>query len=234
MAAPGPSPFGAMSPPGSVAPTAYTHGYGVGGSVVVKKKRGVFGKLLGFVLALLTLALVAALAYGGYVYFFSNDPPPALDAYMHGKGTVYALPHTRISARFPDKPAVETETATLSSGQPISGQTVKVSKDTYEVAIMTIDMPVAVDGPVARQRFALVAGMQAMADRLHIDIHTGNDITVKGLTGIAAHGSWEGDEIEAAMVADGRKVYVLMVHTRRGAHQVIEKLEDSVQVVTHK
>jgi hypothetical protein len=198
--------------------------YAASSSVKVKKQRGVLFKLFAFALGLVVVSVVVGV--GVVSVLFGNNPPQALDDYMHGKGVAYTIPHAPMNVRLPEKPLVETDNTSI-AGHTLKEQMSSIKHDTYEMGIVVIDLPIKMAAGDARDglRNAL---SEDTSGGVSMDAKSIKDATVGGQPAVEGTGSLKGDQVAATMLFTNGKLYTLYVHTRHGALKVLHEFEASV------
>lgn len=206
----------------------YGYGYGASGPVQVKK-RGVLGWLVRAVVALFAVVLLIGVAGGFYAVYqvmFGDNPPPALDGYMHGHGVAYHVPHGVLTVRLPDTPELQPDNVALGD-RTLNGQISDVKRDTYEVGVGMVDAP-------ATGTAALHGAMAGIGTRFNMNAASTKDITIAGQPAVEGHGTFQGDQVAVAVSIVKGKLYLLIVHTKTGAVDVLHEFEASARLDSRK
>jgi hypothetical protein len=160
---------------------------------------------------------------------FGDDPPPALDSYMDGKGITYATADRHMHVRLPEQPKVETQS------QPIGGlyleqTTAVIMHDTYEMAVFEVH-GLPAEMTAEQVQGALAGGMTGMVVAGDLDSKGTEPARFRGYDALRGSASDEkGASVEMLMFNTPEGMYGLIAHTRRGTEDVLTEMEESVRL----
>jgi hypothetical protein len=174
------------------------------------------------------LGLGGLFGYGVLRGIFGNDPPSALDDYLHGAGVTYSFPGEQTSVRLPDDPRFQTSTASV-GGITVVVSSAAVEHHTYEMDFYKYDADVLRQGDPATIRRALEGGSNSVANAVGLSIQRTNDAPLDGRPARSVHGTVKGDQADLVMVYAEGNIYALFVHTKKGSTVVLKEFEDSFQ-----
>jgi hypothetical protein len=175
------------------------------------------------------LAAAVVLCIGAVVVvsIFGNDPPPALDGYMDGKGIVYTTADRQMQVRLAEQPDVQQQSLPI-NGATLDQTNAVIMHKTYEMAVFELHGLPAGMTPV-QVRASLRGGMTGMVVAADLESKGTEPAKFRGYE--ALRGSARDDEgasVETLLFYTPKGMYGLVAHTRHGTKDVLREMEESV------
>lgn len=183
-------------------------------------------------IALLVLVAIGLGAYAGrpYLQRILDPPPDGTQGFLDGGGVAYTAPDGSFTVRLPATPVVDSVSQPVEGFGTLTAHTAYVSGDEWEMAVASADVgaidPALVDAALSGGAMGFASGVgtgriSEQSTTKH-DGHKALDATVD-----------VGDDHPARVrvVYDGRRVYVLTVHSRGATGRLFDQLTSSFEVV---
>jgi hypothetical protein len=183
-------------------------------------------------IALLVLVAIGLGVYAGrpYLQRVLDPPPEGTQAFLDGGGVAYAAPDGSFAVRLPATPVVESVSQPVGGFGTLTAHIAYVSGDGWEMAVASADVgaidPALVDTALSggAMGFASGAGPGRISEQSTTK-HDGHE----ALDAVVDLGDDHAARVR--VVYDGRRVYVLTVHSRAATGRLFDELTSSFEVV---
>jgi hypothetical protein len=181
-------------------------------------------------LVLLVVAVVAVAGIGGWRFVQGrlDAPPEGTQAFVDGGGITYRPGGRGYTVRLPETPIEQTSSQNV-AGTPVTAHAAYASGDDWEIAVASADV-----GPIAAGTIdaALAGAAGGFASTTGGEVEDRERVTHQGHAAVDVTVDI-GDDYPARVrvIYDGRRAYVLVVHSKRASGTLFDELVSSFHLV---